>query len=83
MVIKFDVAITIDEGYVAQDYHDPISMGNPPTIQEIIHDALEDLWTSHRFGTSMTAKNVVIEIPEYDSEEGLKQVVDVGTVEKF
>lgn len=72
--IKFDVTITIDEGYVELEYQEPISTGKPPTIQEIIHDALEDLWTTHRFGTSMTAKNVVIEMPSYDSEEGVLQV---------
>tara|TARA_R100001230_G_C5481588_1_gene32552 strand:- start:201 stop:479 length:279 start_codon:yes stop_codon:yes gene_type:complete len=83
MRIKFDVAIDIDTEYVNEDYSEPISMGNPPTIQEIIHNALEDIWTSHRFGTSMTAKNVVIEIEEYDSEENLKQVIEVGDVDKF
>ena len=42
MKIQFDVTITIDDGYVEQDYHELISEGNRPTIQEIIHDALED-----------------------------------------
>ena len=81
MKIQFDVTITIDDGYVEQDYHELISEGNPPTIQEIIHDALEDMWTNHKFGTSMTAKNVIIELPSYDSEEGLKQVIAVGSIE--
>lgn len=84
MIIKFDVAIEIDSEYVKQEYSDPISMGNPPTIQEIIHNALEDIWTSHTFGSSMTAKNVVIEIEEYDSEEGMKLVkLDLDDVDKF
>jgi len=85
MIIKFDVAISIDSEYVEHDYSDQISEGHPPpTIQQIIHDALEDIWTSHRFGSSMTAKNVVIEIEEYDSEEGMKLVkLDLDDVDKF
>ena len=61
--IKFNVAIEIDDEYIAHEY----SEGYKPTVNEIIKDALEAIWTSHRFGTSMTATDVRID--EYDSEQ--------------
>ena len=50
--IKFDVTVELNETYLQEHYED-----YKPSLHQIIHDALEQIWTSHRFGTSMTAKN--------------------------
>ncbi len=58
MAIKFDAEITLDEDYLEHNY---ASYDQVPSTESIIRDALNDIWESHRFGVSLTAKNVRLE----------------------
>tara|TARA_R100000458_G_scaffold59935_1_gene72908 strand:+ start:6225 stop:6431 length:207 start_codon:yes stop_codon:yes gene_type:complete len=58
MAIKFDAEITLDEDYLQHNYE---SYDQVPSTESIIRDALNDIWESHRFGVSLTAKNVRLE----------------------
>tara|TARA_R100001086_G_C11693718_1_gene219369 strand:+ start:330 stop:536 length:207 start_codon:yes stop_codon:yes gene_type:complete len=58
MAIVFDVEITLDEDYLQDNYE---SYDMVPSTESIIRDALNDMWESHRFGVSLTAKNVRLE----------------------
>ena len=58
MAIKFDVEITLDEEWLQQEYE---SFDQVPSTESIISDAINDIWNSHRFGVSLTAKNVRLE----------------------
>lgn len=58
MAIKFDAEITLDEDYLEHNY---ASYDQVPSTEAIIRDALNDIWESHRFGVSLTAKNVRLE----------------------
>jgi len=58
MAIKFDAEITLDDDYLQHNYE---SYDQVPSTEGIIRDALNDIWESHRFGVSLTAKNVRLE----------------------
>ncbi len=58
MTIKFDAEITLDEDWIEHNYADFDQM---PSTEDIIRDAINDIWESHRFGVSLTAKNVRLE----------------------
>ena len=58
MAIKFDVEITLDDEWLQQEYE---SFDQVPSTKSIIGDAISDIWESHRFGVSLTAKNVRLE----------------------
>ena len=58
MAIKFDVEITLDEEWLQEEYE---SFDQVPSTESIICDAINDIWDSHKFGVSLTAKNVRLE----------------------
>ena len=55
MAIQFDAEITLDEEWLEQEYG---SYDNSPSVEDIISDAINEIWDCHRFGVSLTAKNV-------------------------
>ena len=55
MAIRFDAEITLDEDYLEHTYE---SYDKVPSVEDIIRDALNDIWDCHRFGVSLIAKNV-------------------------
>ena len=58
MAIQFDAEITLDEDWLEQEYG---SYDMIPSVEDIISDAINDIWDCHRFGVSLTAKNVRLE----------------------
>lgn len=58
MAIVFDAEITLDEDYLQDNYE---SYDMVPSTEDIVRDALNHIWESHRFGVSLTAKNVRLE----------------------
>ena len=55
MAIQFDAEITLDEEYLEHNY---ASYDKVPSVEDIISDVLNEIWDCHRFGVSLTAKNV-------------------------
>jgi len=55
MAIQFDAEITLDEEWLEQEYG---SYDKVPSVEDIISDAINEIWDCHRFGVSLTAKNV-------------------------
>ena len=60
MEIQLDVTLTLSEDFVQDSFFTEEEGGFKPTIQDIVHRAIEDIDGSHRFGVSYEAKNVTI-----------------------
>jgi hypothetical protein len=65
MEIQFEVTIRVTEDWCEHAFY--TEDGYTPSVQEIVHRAIEDIDGSHRFGVSYQAKNVTIK--ELDVEE--------------
>ncbi len=80
MAIQFDAEITLDEDYLEHNYESyDTKYGEKliPSVEQIIRDALNDIWESHRFGVSLTAKNVrLVSLHVGDRSEGRKLDLD-------
>ena len=79
MAIQFDAEITLDEDYLQDNYE---SYDMAPSIEDIIRDALKDIWESHRFGVSLTAKNVkLVSLHVGDRSKG--KTLDLNDIAHF
>jgi len=59
MQIEFEVTIRVTEDWCEHSFHykeDEYA----PSVQDIVHRAIEDIDGSHRFGVSYQAKNITI-----------------------
>jgi len=67
MAIKFDAEITLDDDYLEHTYADWDE--GSFSVEMVIRDAISDIWESHRFGISLTAKNVSLDSLEIGGRE--------------
>tara|TARA_Y100001973_G_C5175962_1_gene321926 strand:+ start:632 stop:841 length:210 start_codon:yes stop_codon:yes gene_type:complete len=58
MQIQFEATISLTEDFVENSFY--TQEGDAPTVEEIVHRAIEDIDSSHRFGVSYEAKNITI-----------------------
>ena len=58
MEIQFEATISLSEDFVKNSFY--TEEGYTPTVEDIVHRAIEDIDGSHRFGVSYEAKNVTI-----------------------
>ena len=61
MNVQFDVTITLSEDWYNHEYQYYEDQDLKPTIMEMVHDALEQMDGSHRFGISYDIKNLIVD----------------------
>ena len=79
MAIQFDAEITLDEEYLEHNYG---SYDKVPSVEDIISDALNEIWDCHTFGVSLIAKNVrLVSLDVEDRRRGRK--LDINDIAHF